>query len=103
MIESGKDISINGVSLYFQEKISTNGYVYSNSFGDGALFTLNDDGTSLFGSIHTHDGRSYDIEKCERGHVWKESDQSHYFDFVENSFNQTSEGSEYTKKARKTT
>ena len=33
---------------------------------------------NIFGSLTTHDGKSFAIEKCHHGHVWKEFDVSSF-------------------------
>ena len=42
--------------------------------------SYNKDTGNIFGSLTTHDGRSFSIEKCHHGHVWKEYDVTKFKD-----------------------
>ena len=66
------DISIIGIDLQFKNKVEPNGYFYHNQEGDEAIITLNHDTGNMFGSLKTHNHKSYTIEKCKDGHIWKE-------------------------------
>ena len=69
-----EDISINGIDLQFQSTVEPNGFVYKNKHGDEAIITVNPRTGNMFGSLKTHDERSYAIEKGLRGYVWKDFD-----------------------------
>ena len=65
-------LTIIGIDFTFTNDVPPHGYAYSSDAGDQAVLSYNDDNGNMFGSVHTHDGRAYSIEKCENGHVWKE-------------------------------
>ena len=63
-----------GIDFSFSNDIEPHGYVYKNVLGDEAIIDFHPDTGALFGSINTHDGKSYAIEKCSNIHIWKEFD-----------------------------
>ena len=67
-------LTIQGIKLTFDGELPPHGYVYKSSEGDEAVLSFNWQTGNLFGSLHTADGRSFMIERCEKGHVWKEFD-----------------------------
>ena len=69
------DITIHGRDLHFIRTVAPHGRVYSNQEGDEALVSHNPDTNNVFGSLTTHEGRSFFLEKCNTGHVWKELSQ----------------------------
>ena len=73
VLQSGEDISLGEAVLSFTATVPPSGRVYTSPAGDEAVFTISQAG-HLFGSLKTHDGRSYAIEKCKRGYVWVEYD-----------------------------
>ena len=75
---SGEDLTINGIDFSFSNKIPPNGFVYKNDLADEAVISYNKKNGNIFGSLKTHDGRSYAIERCNEGHVWKEFDVSSF-------------------------
>ena len=72
LLLSKEDISILDTDLAFHSTIQPNGFVYKNSAGDEAVITFNQDTDNMFGSFKTHQDKSYAIEKCHHGYVWKE-------------------------------
>jgi len=75
---SKKKITLKGIKMTFQNFIEPNGYDYKNSQGDEAILSFHKETGNMFGSLTTHDGRSFAIEKCHHGHVWKEFDVSSF-------------------------
>ena len=73
-----KDISIVDIDLAFHSTIQPNGFVYKNSAGDEAVITYNQNTGNMFGSFKTHQDKSYAIEKCHYGYVWKEFNVSSF-------------------------
>lgn len=69
-----KKIKILGTNFLFSNNVDPNGVVYKSSNGDEAILNYNSEKHSMHGSIQTHDGKSYFIEKCNKGHVIKEMD-----------------------------
>ena len=67
-----KDISILDIDLVFHSSIQPNGFVYKNSAGDEAVITYNPNTGNMFGSFKTHQDKSYALEPCHHGYVWKE-------------------------------
>ena len=77
---SGEDINILGYDLVFDFTVEPHGFVYHNSLGDEAVITYNNKTGNMFGTLATHDDKSYAIEKCHHGHVIKEYDLSAFED-----------------------
>ena len=77
-----EDISILDIDLAFHSTIEPNGFVYKNSAGDEAVITYNQNTGNMFGSFKTHQDKSYAIENCHHGHVWKEFNVSSFGDDV---------------------
>ena len=73
-----EDISILDIDLVFHSTIEPNGFVYKNSAGDEAVITYNLNNGNIFGSFKTHQSKSYALEKCHHGYVWKEFDISSF-------------------------
>ena len=71
-------ITIYGIDLDFSNTVDPHGFVYKNSLGDEAVISIDSSTKNVFGSMKTHDGRSFSIEKCSTGHVWKEYDVSSF-------------------------
>jgi len=72
------ELTINGIDFLFSNEIPPNGFVYKNSLADEAVISYNENSGNMFGTLKTHDGRSYAIERCNEGHVWKEFDVSSF-------------------------
>ena len=66
----------------FHSTIQPNGLVYKNSNGDEAVVTYNQKTGNMFGSFKTHQDKSYAIEKCHHGYVWKEFNVTSFGDDV---------------------
>ena len=62
------------LSLAFCSLVQPNGFVYKNDLGDEAVITVNPRSGAVFGSLKTHDGKSFGIEKCQSKQVLKEFD-----------------------------
>ena len=75
---SKKKIILKGIEMTFENFIEPNGYDYKNSQGDEAILSFHKETGNMFGSLTTHDGRSFAIEKCHHSHVWKEFDVSKF-------------------------
>ena len=69
---SGENISILEKDLKFSSFIEPTGSVYKNEAGDEAVLTYNPNTKNIFGSFKTYDHKSYALEKCQDGYVWKE-------------------------------
>ena len=80
LLLSGEDINILGSDLVFDSTVEPHGFVYHNSLGDEAVITYNNKTGSMFGTLKTHDDKSYAIEKCHHGHVIKEYDMAAFED-----------------------
>ena len=74
LIRDREEISINGIDLKLKSTVEPNGFVYSNDDGDEAVITISPKTGNMFGSLKTHGGKSYSIEKGRRGYVWKDFD-----------------------------
>ena len=75
-----KEITLKGIQLTFSNNIEPNGFGFQNDQGDEAVLSYNKDTGNMFGSLKTHDGRSFAIEKCHQGQVWKEYDVTKFKD-----------------------
>ena len=78
LLGQASKLNIKGIELSFDGEVPPNGYVYKSPQGDEAVLSFNWQTGNLFGSLHTEDGRSFMIEKCNNGHVWKEFDVSSF-------------------------
>ena len=72
------NISILVADLVFHSTVNPNGQVYKNAVGDEAVITYNDQTGNMFGTFKTHQGKSYALEPCGSGHVWKEFNVSSF-------------------------
>ena len=77
-----EDLSIIDIDLVFHSTIEPNGFVYKNAAGDEAVITYNRETGNMFGSFKTHQDKSYAIEKCHQGYVWKEFNVASFGDDV---------------------
>jgi len=75
---SNENIQLMGIDFFFDDEIEPHGFVYKNSLGDEAIIDYHEDTGNLFGSINTHEGRSFSIEKCKDVHLWKEFDVENF-------------------------
>merc|ERR550539_707094 len=78
LIFSGEEINILGADLVFDSTLEPHGFVYHNSQGDEAVITYNNKTGNMFGSLKTHDDKSYAIEKCHHGYFIKEYDMASF-------------------------
>ena len=78
---SGKEMNILGSDLVFDFTVEPHGFVYHNTLGDKTVITYNNKTGNMFGSLKTHDDKSYAIEKCHHGHLIKEFDLTSFEDF----------------------
>ena len=76
ILRNGEDITINGIDFQFHNNPQPRAFTYHTETGDEAVITYNEATGSLFGSVKTVAGKSFAIEKCHGGHVWKEFDVS---------------------------
>ena len=72
------NISILITDLVFHSTVNPNGQVYKNAEGDEAVITYNDQTGNMFGTFKTHQDKSYALEPCGSGHVWKEFNVSSF-------------------------
>ena len=72
ILDSEQEININGLEFQFLNRVQPRGFTYHTDAGDEAVITYNQATKAMFGSVKTVDGKSYAIEKCHEGHVWKE-------------------------------
>ena len=77
-LASENDISILGKEYQFSNFIEPSSYAYKTANGDEAVITLNQETGNMFASVKTDDGKSYGIERCHTGHVWKEFDMDSF-------------------------
>ena len=77
-LASENDISILGKEYQFSNFIEPSSYAYKTANGDEAVITLNQETGNMFASVKTNDGKSYGIERCHTGHVWKEFDMDSF-------------------------
>ena len=80
LLFSGEEINILGSDLVYDSPVEPHGFVYHNSQGDEAVITYNNKTGNMFGSLKTHDDKSYAIEKCHHGYVIKEYDMASFED-----------------------
>merc|ERR550539_1335477 len=78
LLFSGEEINILGAELVFDSTVEPHGFVYHNSQGDEAVITYNNKTGNMFGSLKTHDDKSYAIEKCHHGYFIKEYDMASF-------------------------
>ena len=72
------NMTFNKIEFRFSNEVLPHGFVYKNNFGDEAIIDFHEETGHLFGSINTHDGRSYAVEKCKTCHIWKEFNTSSF-------------------------
>ena len=63
-----------GENLHLRKQDSADWVCLKTAEGDEAVISYNEASGNVFGSMKTHDGKSYALEKCHLGHVWKEFD-----------------------------
>ena len=67
-----EEIEIMGTSLHFSNLIGLHSRAYKNEGGDEAVVSYNPNTAHMFLTLKTRDGGSYALERCHRGHVWKQ-------------------------------
>jgi len=67
-------ISINGMALEFSNRVPPHGYVYKTVLGNEAVISFNEETGNVFGTLKTHDGRSFALEKCGNNYIFEEFD-----------------------------
>merc|ERR1719422_1325397 len=72
--DTHEDLFIEGKVFSFSNKIEPNGFTYKTEEGDETVITLNQKTGNMFANLMTADGKSFALEKCSGGHVWKEFD-----------------------------
>lgn len=78
-----KTITVAGITLDFFTEVPPMGFAYKNDNGTEAVFTYDKENHHLFGNINTDEGKSYEIESCQFGHIFREIDSNahiHEFD-----------------------
>ena len=80
-----ENMTLKGIFLtkMDDDELESSGFYFTSTQGDEAHFSYNEETKSTFGSLKTWDGRSYAIEKCQYGHVWKEFNVSSFIDDVQ--------------------
>ena len=82
---SKEKMIIFGISFIFTNEIEPHGLAYKNELGDEAIISFNAVKGNLFGSISTHDGKSFSIEKCKNSHMWKEFNMNSFHKNIRDS------------------
>ena len=67
-------ILINGMALEFSNLVPPHGYVYKTVLGDEAVISYNEETGNVFGTLKTHDGKSFALEKCGNNYIFEEFD-----------------------------
>ena len=67
-----KRITVKGITLEFSTEVPPMGLAYKNDKGDEAVFTYAKEKQHLFGNIYTADGKTFEIERCQSTHVFRE-------------------------------
>ena len=73
-LHSEDGISINGMELKFSNYVPPHGYVYKTDLGDEAVISYNEETGNIFGTLKTHDGKSFALEKCRSQYIFEEFD-----------------------------
>ena len=71
-LQSEEDISMNGIDLIFSNTIPPHGRVYKTDLGDEAVISINEETGNIFGTLKTHDGKSFALEKCGKEYIFEE-------------------------------
>ena len=78
-----KRITVKGITLEFSTEVPPMGLAYKNDKGDEAVFTYAKEKQHLFGNIYTADGKTFEIERCQSTHVFREVKSNIYKDRVD--------------------
>ena len=73
-LHSEDGISINGMALKFSNTVPPHGFVYKTDLGDEAVISYNEETGNIFGTLKTHDGKSFALEKCRSQYIFEEFD-----------------------------
>ena len=77
-VTEDKEFSLLEKEFQFSNTIPPNGFVFKSQDGDEAIFGVNKEKGTLFGSIKMEDGSSFGIEHCGDYHIAKEFDMSSF-------------------------
>merc|ERR1719322_75746 len=67
-------ISINGLDMAFSNIAPPHAFVYKTDLGDEAVISYNEETGNVFGTLKTHDGKSFALEKCGNNYIFEEFD-----------------------------
>ena len=71
---SEEDLSMNGIILKFSNSVPPNARVYTTLEGDEAIISYNKKTGNIIGTLKTHDGTAFALEKCGNGNIFEEFD-----------------------------
>ena len=71
---SEEDLTMNGVTLKFSNYVPPNARVYTTSEGDEAIISYNKNTGNIIGTLKTHDGKAFALEKCGNNYIFEEFD-----------------------------
>ena len=69
---SEADLTIDQITLKFSHTIPPRGRVYQTEAGDEAIISRNNQTGSIIGTLKTHDGRSFALEKCNDSYIFQQ-------------------------------
>ena len=69
---SEEDLTMNGVTLKFSNSVPPNARVYTTSEGDEAIISYNKNTGNIIGTLKTHDGKAFALEKCGNNYIFEE-------------------------------
>ena len=69
---SEADLTIDQITLQFSHTIPPRGRVYQTEAGDEAISSRNNQTGSIIGTLKTHDGRSFALEKCNDSYIFQQ-------------------------------
>ena len=72
VILSADEITFDKITLTFSNSIPPCARVYNTESGDEAIISFNNRTGSIIGTLKTRDGRSFALEKCNKGHIFQE-------------------------------
>ena len=72
VILSADEITFDKITLTFSNAIPPSARVYKTDSGDEAIISFNNRTGSITGTLKTRDGRSFALEKCNKGHIFQE-------------------------------
>ena len=68
----GDDLTIDRITLKFANIIPPRARVYNTDNGDEAIISYNNQTGNLIGTLKTHDGRSFALEKCKKSYIFQQ-------------------------------